>query len=73
MPEVNRLRDWIGQAMRRVGLHYLSGWWDAGTDLRGTFCQCPICHTLYSRRSGQHRCIDEHTSNPLKSIENEDA
>lgn len=26
------VRDWIGAAMRRVGLHRLSGWWDAGTD-----------------------------------------
>ncbi len=25
-------RDWIGRLMRRVGLHWLSGWWDAGTD-----------------------------------------
>ena len=27
-----RVRDAIGRLMRRVGLHSLSGWWDAGTD-----------------------------------------
>jgi hypothetical protein len=28
------MRDWIGRRMRSLGLHGLSGWWDAGTDLR---------------------------------------
>lgn len=31
---MTRVRDHIGRLMRRVGLHYLSGWWDAGTDIR---------------------------------------
>ena len=30
-----RTRDVIGQLMRCAGLHGLSGWWDAGTDLKG--------------------------------------